>query len=143
MTSSSPMSGTASSAISAGPVVDTRRSPWARHRPLLLGDVRLRGGFWAGRLAMLRQVTLRRQFAECEADRPARDVWGIMLQPDAVFAAEEAPDLLGGVTVLRGPGIRPPGPPSIERFPLVAVPYYAWANREPGPMAVWIREAPA
>ena len=73
-----------------------------------------------------------------QADRPARDVWGIVLEPDAVFVAEDAPDLLGGVTVLRGPGTRPPGPPSIDRFPLVAVPYYAWANREPGPMAVWI-----
>jgi DUF1680 family protein len=75
-----------------------------------------------------------------QADRPARDVWGIMLEPDAAFAAEEAPEVLGGVVVLRGPGIRPPGPPSIERFPVVAVPYYAWANREPGPMAVWLRE---
>ena len=25
------------------------------------------------------------------------------------------------------------------RVTLTAVPYYAWANREPGPMAVWVR----
>ena len=63
-----------------------------------------------------------------------------MLEPDAAFVAEEAPAVLGGVVVLRGPGIRPPGPPSIDLFPWSRSPYYAWANREPGPMAVWLRE---
>lgn len=75
-----------------------------------------------------------------QADRPARDVWGLMLEPDALFVTEDALDLLGGVVVLRGVAVRPPGPPLIDRFPVVAVPYYAWANREPGPMAVWIEE---
>jgi DUF1680 family protein len=28
----------------------------------------------------------------------------------------------------------------METVPLVAVPYYAWANRDPGAMLVWIRE---
>jgi DUF1680 family protein len=28
-------------------------------------------------------------------------------------------------------------------MPLMAVPYYAWANRDKGPMLVWIREQPA
>jgi len=92
----------------------------------------------AGRVALARGPLV---YCLEQADRPARDVWGIVLEPDAGFVAEDAPDLLGGVTVLRGWGTRPPGPPSIDRFPLVAVPYYAWANREPGPMAVWILEA--
>jgi hypothetical protein len=61
--------------------------------------------------------------------------WGL-------FTAEDAPDLLGGVTVLRGDGTRPPGPPRIAPCPLTAIPYHAWANREPGPMQVWIQEPP-
>ena len=91
----------------------------------------------AGRVALARGPLV---YCLEQADRPARDVWGMMLEPGAAFAAEDAPDLLGGVVVLRGTAIRPPGPPSIDRFPVVAVPYYAWANRDPGPMAVWILE---
>jgi DUF1680 family protein len=93
----------------------------------------------AGRVALARGPLV---YCIEQADRPARDVWGIQLERDATFVAEEVPELLGGVTVLRGHGIRPPGPPRIDRFPVTAIPYYAWANREPGPMQVWIEEAP-
>ena len=30
--------------------------------------------------------------------------------------------------------------PSAHEVALTAVPYFRWANREPGPMTVWIRE---
>jgi len=37
---------------------------------------------------------------------------------------------------------RPAGRPSSEErgesFPLTAVPYYAWGNREPGAMRIWV-----
>lgn len=74
-----------------------------------------------------------------QVDCAARDPWGVTLEPDASFITEHRPDLLGGVVVLRGEATRPPGPPVIDRFPVTAVPYYAWANREPGSMAVWFR----
>jgi DUF1680 family protein len=35
-------------------------------------------------------------------------------------------------------GAYPPAAPPRERFPLTAVPYFLWGNREPGPMRVWI-----
>jgi len=41
--------------------------------------------------------------------------------------------LLGGVVVITGTAARPP----------VAVPYFAWGNRGPGEMAVWIKRSPA
>ncbi len=43
------------------------------------------------------------------------------------LTASREPDLLGGVVTLRGKGFR-------------AIPYYAWANRGPGPMKVWLRK---
>jgi hypothetical protein len=50
------------------------------------------------------------------------------LPDDAALTAEHQPDLLGGVTVIRGEGERP----------FLAIPYYAWANRGAGEMAVWL-----
>ena len=41
------------------------------------------------------------------------------------ITAEHNPDLLGGVTVLKGEGFS-------------AIPYYAWSNRGEGEMAVWL-----
>jgi DUF1680 family protein len=46
--------------------------------------------------------------------------------PDTMpLTTESRPDLLSGVTVIRGEG-------------LFAIPYYAWANRGIGEMAVWL-----
>jgi hypothetical protein len=64
-----------------------------------------------------------------------------LVLPDAAeLTAEYRPALLGGVTVIRG---RAEGPSTAggarrERA-FVAIPYYAWANRGPGEMAVWLR----
>ncbi|MCP5120331.1 MAG: hypothetical protein GY953_56775 [bacterium] len=49
----------------------------------------------------------------------------LTLQEDAKLKAEHRPDLLGGVTVLRGGG-------------LTAIPYAVWANRGVTEMAVWL-----
>jgi hypothetical protein len=73
--------------------------------------------------------------------------------PAKDFSTEFRPDLLGGVTVVRTKAIA--YPPSSSRGPLYRpigtterttgrdveltfIPYYAWANREPSPMRVWI-----
>ncbi len=57
------------------------------------------------------------------ADNPDTDIRDIRLPA----APEFVPDLLNGVTVLHGSA----------PAPVTAIPYYAWANREPGLMAVW------
>ena len=59
-----------------------------------------------------------------------------LYQPAATLAAfvpVDRPDLLGRVTVLQGAAAgRDAG------AELTAIPFYAWSNREPTPMAVWI-----
>jgi DUF1680 family protein len=79
-----------------------------------------------------------------------------VLSPDAAILADHRPDLLGGVTVLHTTAqVVPPDdrwegqlyrtvgtdPAAISdrTVGITAVPYYAWANREPGPMQVWLR----
>jgi len=75
----------------------------------------------------------------------------IVLPRDTELAvAGKDPDL-GGAVTLRGVAFRIEGtawgdalyaPAECERkeTPITAVPYYAWCNRKPGEMAVWIRE---
>lgn len=91
-----------------------------------------------------------------QADHPGALVPDLEIDTTAPLTADRAPGLLGGVTVVRGRGAaversswenhlyRPYGPaPAPARRPaeLVAIPYYAWANREPGAMRVWIPRA--
>jgi len=57
----------------------------------------------------------------------------VALPADAGLSTEHRPEMLGGVTVVRGRGMR--GGRDVE---LLAVPYFAWANRGPGEMAVWL-----
>jgi len=88
-------------------------------------------------------------------DNPDVDLRDVTL-PLEEFAIEETfmPTLLGGVSVLRfgaegvppdagwsGRLYRPVQQRPVVRRPLMAlaVPYYAWANRAPGPMQVWLR----
>jgi DUF1680 family protein len=55
---------------------------------------------------------------------------------EADVVAEHRGELLGGLTVLRTEGRN-----KVDRpVALTAIPYYAWANREKGPMTVWIGE---
>ncbi|HET6486329.1 MAG TPA: beta-L-arabinofuranosidase domain-containing protein [Spirochaetia bacterium] len=84
---------------------------------------------------------------------------GIRLPQDAVLEASHRGDLLGGVTVIRTTGLSDAGErgaagstttdgelysnrgaPRADRKELTFVPYYAWANRTPGEMVVWVRE---
>ena len=70
------------------------------------------------------------------ADHGGADVCALSLPHEAPLSAIHRAELLGGVTVLRAVG-RDGQQQGVQ---LTAVPYYAWANREPGSMTVWIRE---
>ena len=52
----------------AGIVLDTRRTPHARLRPVPIGAVRVTGGFWGPRLTRLRTTTLPQQYEQLEAN---------------------------------------------------------------------------
>ena len=65
------------------------------------------------------------------ADHPGTDIRDLVLPADTPFRPSYRPDVLGGATVLTASA----GPAA-----LVAIPYHLWANRAPGPMAVWLPE---
>jgi DUF1680 family protein len=75
----------------------------------------------------------------------------LVITGQGTWGVEERADLLGGVTVLTHAGaVLPDGGIPLYRpssaalpiartpVPLTFIPYYAWANREPQAMAVWI-----
>ena len=107
----------------------------------------------AGRVALLRGPLL---YCVEQADHPDIDPRDIVLPAGAGWSIEHRADLLGGVTVLRGPAtVREPvaewSEPLYREFTggsnlapgrpvqLTAIPYYAWANRDAGRMQVWLR----
>ena len=107
----------------------------------------------AGRVALMRGPIL---YCVEQADNPSLDPRDVVLSADVNFTAPFRPDLLGGVVVLHAQAeFVPPDDvwgdrlyctavPRLEEPPcrsveVTAVPYYAWANREPGPMQVWLR----
>jgi DUF1680 family protein len=63
-------------------------------------------------------------------DNPGLHLFAARLDP-ATFQPEFEPELLGGVWVLRGR--------THQGQPCTAIPYYAWANRGPSQMTVWVR----
>lgn len=75
----------------------------------------------------------------------------LVLPPDTPVKAMTKRGLLGGVSVLRadvldvvadeGRALYAAEADRTRKEPLQAIPYFAWANREPGEMRVWIREA--
>jgi DUF1680 family protein len=68
-------------------------------------------------------------------------VRGLYLPEDQPLVARHRPDLLGGVTVLEGTAMRADDDGG-RPIPLLAVPYAAWSNREPGEMDIWLLERP-
>ncbi len=66
------------------------------------------------------------------------------LPADATMTSEFRKDTLGGVTVIKaGAKTIPAGDAKPAEIEVLAVPYYAWDHRQPGPMAVWVPEDPA
>jgi hypothetical protein len=73
-------------------------------------------------------------------------VLNLVVSENAKFESEWRPDLLNGIQVVTG---------NVEAFeredggelkqqphPMVAIPYFAWSNRGPGEMAVWMSSEP-
>jgi DUF1680 family protein len=85
------------------------------------------------------------------ADLPAGvDLDDVVLPVDAAWTVRHVPELLGGVTVLEceARALSPPADPQTlyqparsvgKPFRLRMVPYYAWCNRGPGDMSVWLQ----
>ncbi|TDF98696.1 glycoside hydrolase family 127 protein [Paenibacillus piri] len=77
----------------------------------------------------------------------------LAIASDAQFDVNYDAGLLGGVAVLTGVGSRSVIPAKAEGIlygtrpferaaaPVKAIPYFAWSNREPGEMTVWIRSS--
>jgi DUF1680 family protein len=105
-----------------------------------------------GRVALFRGPLL---YCLETADHAGLDVRRLILPGEAVLTPEWQPDLLGGVITLSGTArlrfedenwghqlyrVRSKPAESKDRpVAIRAVPYYAWANRAPGPMTVWLR----
>jgi len=76
----------------------------------------------------------------------------IVLPKDAELTAHFETKLLGGITVIEGEvlvvddsawnnTLYRAEPSKLKPFEITAIPYYAWAHREPGEMRVWLRGA--
>lgn len=87
----------------------------------------------AGRIALQRGPLV----YAVEAVDNGGSVHDLVLADDAELTVEHRADVLGGVTVVRAPAVRMLNG-AATGHELVAVPYFAWANRGPGEMAVWI-----
>jgi DUF1680 family protein len=102
----------------------------------------------AGKVALQRGPVV---FCLEEADN-GPNLSDITLLSDVPARAEFAEQLLGGVPVIAAAGVRTK-PEQVgdelyttdpfETVPAIvtAIPYFAWSNRQPGEMIVWIREA--
>jgi DUF1680 family protein len=108
-----------------------------------------------GRVAIMRGPVL---YCLEQAGNRGVDPKDVRLPADAELTARHAPDLLGGVTVIEGEALVQPvagswvgqlyqpvetvGPAeAAHRTPVTLIPYFVWANREPGPMEVWLGSA--
>jgi hypothetical protein len=75
-------------------------------------------------------------------DIPGGKVRNLLLADDAVLSTEFRPGLLNGVQVVAGRAVAlaqgTDGKVNKRAQDFTAIPYYAWANRGPGEMLVWI-----
>jgi DUF1680 family protein len=99
----------------------------------------------AGKIAVTRGPVV---YCLEEADN-GKELMRLRLGEQADFTAKYEPDLLGGLTVISCTGkeqpvwdrdelYRPAATARCRDKPLRFIPYYAWANRGPGEMTVWI-----
>jgi uncharacterized protein len=97
-----------------------------------------------GRIALQRGPLV---YAAEWPDNPNGRVRNLVLSKDEHLTAEYQPGLLSGVVAIQGQAVAysfgPHGEIKQQRQPFTAIPYYAWANRGPGQMAVWIADSPA
>ena len=91
-----------------------------------------------------------------QADQGDAPIAELEIDPTGAPASRWDPALLEGVVVVRAPGFRVDtsswgdrlyrpfrsgAPPARQRVELSAIPYFAWANRSPGAMRVWVPRA--
>lgn len=85
-----------------------------------------------------------------QADNPIQ-LHQIYLPQDADLSAQFDPDLLGGMVSVHGSALAvdssdwegtlySTAPASLIPCTFTAIPYFAWDNRQPGPMRVWLNE---
>jgi uncharacterized protein len=79
-----------------------------------------------------------------------KDLAGISLAADSALEAEYDADYYGGMVLIKGTALRSDEDPwknklyqpiqnKTKEVRITAVPYFTWANREPGEMLIWIR----
>jgi len=94
-----------------------------------------------GRVALQRGPIV---FAAEWPDSPGGHVLNLMLPDAEPLRAEPRPRLLNGVEVIAGHALAysadASGNVTSRKQPFVAIPYYAWANRGPGEMSVWLAD---
>jgi DUF1680 family protein len=100
-----------------------------------------------GRLALARGPLV---YCFEQADHPGVDIRDLRIPVGANWEAVVQPDLLGGVTTLHGEAVVAAGADDAlyqpfqreetngRMVPVTAIPYFAWANRDAGPMRVWL-----
>jgi uncharacterized protein len=95
-----------------------------------------------GRVALQRGPIV---FAAEWPDNPGGHVLNLMLPDTEPLRAEFRPTLLNGVEVIAGHALAysadATGTVTPRTQPFVAIPYYAWANRGPGEMSVWLADS--
>jgi uncharacterized protein len=106
-------------------------------------------GMDVGRVALRRGPLI---YCVEEVDNPGGPVQRLTLPCDAALRAERA-DAFGGVIMVKAPAkqlvpaddgaLYSATPPTARDATLAAIPYFLWANRQPGTMQVWIAEASA
>ena len=103
----------------------------------VVADGRLKAA--AGKVALQRGPVV---YCVEEADNGAA-VRDLALADDAKLQAFFRPDFIGGLTFLQGPatvaGRGAEGGAAAAKHELLAIPYFAWANRGDGAMTVWIQ----
>jgi DUF1680 family protein len=85
----------------------------------------------------------------CDQSGPIDSLY---LPREAELTAEKRSDLLGGVVIVKGLANESAESdwanrlyqaiPPARTVPITAIPYYAWDNRKPGPMKVWLPAGP-
>ena len=146
----------AGEAVGAGTYALIRRT-WSAGTPVRLRlpmDVRLVASHPQVQANTGRVAIARGPLVYCieSADHPEADLNALVLTPDSELNAVDEPYVLDGLMAIRGSAgvavqdesdelyarFDGSGPELTGSTPLTAIPYFAWANRTPGAMRVWI-----
>jgi DUF1680 family protein len=93
-----------------------------------------------GRVALMRGPVV---YCLEAVDNPNGSVRKLILPDNATLDSHFQADLLGGVAVITGEALAvQSNKGEVKSVPIKAIPYYAWDNRAPGEMIVWIPERP-